>query len=241
MEKLILDNAEIMLDKSGIYSISMPELSKIAQCSTNTAYSYFKCREDVLVGIFNRYCAKWCVMVGRLISQSPGGFAERSVAKMLLGPYLLSKKIENSGVQFIMDLPIVWDKASPEKVIVTRKLLELTVIENFNFTRLARDFSLIDANDETIHRVLKNCFILERGYCLLVNNKVYRKLMLEEPFIDFFRSLLSCMKELNWKFDIMTLDINDVIKIIENVTSQVDLIDADSIINEIWGNEESFI
>ena len=240
-EKLILDSAEIMLEKGGFYSISMPELAKISQCSTNTCYSYFKCREDVLVGIFNRYCAKWFVMVGRLISQSPGGFAERFVAKMLLAPYLLSKNIEASGIQFIMDLPIIWDKASPERVIVTRRLLELTATENFLFTRSAKDFSLIEADDETIHSVLTQCFILERGYCTLANNKVYRKLMLEEPFSNFFTNLLLCMKKLNWKIDVMQIDIIDVIKIIENVISQVELLDADCVINEIWESEEPFL
>jgi hypothetical protein len=78
-------------------------------------------------------------------------------------------------------------------------------------------------------------------HCTLANNKVYRKLMLEEPFNNFFTNLLLCMKKLNWKIDVMQIDIIDVIKIIENVISQVELLDADCVINEIWESEEPFL
>lgn len=237
-EKIILDQAEIMFENGGIYSISMPELSKIASCSTNTMYSHFKCREDILVGIFNRYCAKWFVMAGRLISQSPGGFAERFAAKMILGPYLLTKEIEVCGIQFIMDLPIIWNISSPERVLISRTLLELTATENFNFTNVARNFGLINVSDPAIHKVLRRCFILERGFCNLANNKVFREHILEEPFSDYIEQIKNEMKKLNWNFDVMTTSTEEILKIIESVIIEINAIDPDKIIQQLQNSGE---
>ncbi|TCN90533.1 TetR/AcrR family transcriptional regulator [Shewanella fodinae] len=237
-EKIILDHAEVMFEKGGIYSISMPELSRIASCSTNTMYSHFKCREDILVGIFNRYCAKWYVMAGRLISQSPGGFAERFAAKMILAPYLLTKEIEVCGTQFIMDLPIIWNIASPERVLITRTLLELTAIENFNFTNVARNFGLINASDAVIHKVLRRCFVLERGFCNLANNKVFREHILEEPFSDHIEQIKNEMKGLNWNFDVLSISAEEILKIIDSVILEINIIDPDKIIQQLQNSGE---
>ncbi|QIZ78140.1 TetR/AcrR family transcriptional regulator [Ferrimonas lipolytica] len=231
--KRILDCAEQLVSQKGLYSLSLPELAKLAACPVNTLYSHFPNREDVAISLFDRWVSRWYLHSIQLLSQSPAGFVERLLAMMLCAASVHQNEMHQSGVAFVGSNPKVWDNASHDKNAVTRRIMKMSNNKIVEFVKKGRQLGYFHGDNEQIDRMLRKMYVLERGYCVLSNNKAFRDAVVEAPLKDLFEDLLDCFPILDWKIDIENINFCTVIDLIDSVMPELLAFDVDQFICQL--------
>ncbi|WP_417347913.1 TetR/AcrR family transcriptional regulator [Ferrimonas sp.] len=226
----ILNSAEQAIVDHGLFSLSLLELARQANCPVNTLYNYFSSREDIAVALFNRIIGKWGVKASQEIALESGSFAERFVAMQLIWVYRARLSMDPGGIQFLAAMPCVWKHASHQRIATTRRLLDNWYQLNCDFLICARERGELKASDEAIHHCLNLVTCLERGFSLFSNNYSFRDEMMQMPMERVLESMLPILAQLNWSVSLERLDRERVLTICQRVNEELAQFEVDDLI-----------
>ncbi|QIZ78137.1 TetR/AcrR family transcriptional regulator [Ferrimonas lipolytica] len=233
-DRMILDKAEEAIVERGLFSLSLLELARQAECSVNTLYGSFAKREDIAVGLFNRVMATFGVKACQEIALRQESIAERFMAMQMIWIRRQHKQSDLGGVQFLAAMPSVWKHASHSRIAITRKLLDSWYQSNLNFLQMARANGELVADDDHLHQCLNEVTCVERGFSLFSNNYSFRDEAISLPMERVFKVMSFSLEELSWQTPLTNDSFKRVMNICDEVETSLRNFDVDE---HIWAVE----
>ncbi|GAA4872611.1 TetR/AcrR family transcriptional regulator [Ferrimonas pelagia] len=150
--------------------MSFNTLASSVGCSVNTIYSEFINKDDLALALFNRYFAKWGVELFALSFQCPADYLSRFILPHYIGAVHQDDEYESLGLGAIGADSNVWERASPKRLLITRKLFSIWKRQQYDYLVQGRLMGLIKGSEKNIWDVISMLSVIERGFSILSLN-----------------------------------------------------------------------
>ncbi|WOT05486.1 TetR/AcrR family transcriptional regulator [Shewanella youngdeokensis] len=183
---LVLDTAARLTTQQGVLSISIPAIAKEAGCSVATIYRHFPTKEDIALGLWNRFLIRYYILPKIEIQSRNLPFECEVYACYLCGIYKSLSSPDRSGVQFLPAMPTFFENGCHNLVLQSRHLLD--TVAKLMITPLTQKAVQNDSNQASSSIALLNIstLALERGLCLQLSNPLTRQKLQPLTFDNIF-------------------------------------------------------
>lgn len=198
-DRLILENADVLLEQHGYLGLNLNELAEKIEYSKATIYNHYESKEDLILAVATMHLEKRAELFGRSLT-----FAGRARERMFVigfADMLLAKLYPHAfTIHQVVSSPSIWDKASEEQQRCHREAAHRCMSIASEVIRQARIGGDLPEESPTDQHILAGLVGLAKGTHLLAEGpSIFPEEMNVQPLELLFDNFGVFLDGAGWK------------------------------------------